>query len=98
VQVALRERADECRERDMLFFNLGSAQSVTSQLHVALAEAQRADLRAEYVGSDAQSIFILIGKDGGEKARQTGELNLQAFFDLIDTMPMRQQEMRDRNP
>ena len=39
----------------------------------------------------------LVGKDGGKKARQTGRLDLQAFFDLIDTMPMRLREMEHKN-
>ncbi len=36
---------------------------------------------------------ILIGKDGGVK-RRTESLNLIGLFALIDTMPMRQSEMR----
>ncbi len=41
-----------------------------------------------------ENSFILIGKDGGVKARQTDQLNLLKFFSLIDRMPMRQAEMR----
>ena len=37
---------------------------------------------------------ILIGKDGGVKGKQTGQLDLQKWFELIDTMPMRQAEMK----
>lgn len=40
--------------------------------------------------------YLLIGKDGGEKARQTKQLNLPAFYRLIDQMPMRRREMRDK--
>ena len=40
--------------------------------------------------------FVLIGKDGGVKSRQTGTLNLARWFTLIDAMPMRQEEMRER--
>lgn len=36
---------------------------------------------------------VLIGKDGGVKARYD-ELDLDAVFALIDTMPMRRAEMR----
>jgi hypothetical protein len=39
--------------------------------------------------------FVLIGKDGGVKARQSGELDLLAWFRLIDSMPMRQRDMRE---
>jgi hypothetical protein len=40
--------------------------------------------------------LVLIGKDGGEKMRQTGTVDLKAVFDRIDAMPMRQREMRLR--
>ncbi len=36
---------------------------------------------------------VLIGKDGFEKSRQKGVLNLEPYFKLIDTMPMRKKEM-----
>jgi hypothetical protein len=39
---------------------------------------------------------ILIGKDGGEKIRQGSSVDLKEIFAIIDAMPMRQQEMRER--
>lgn len=38
---------------------------------------------------------VLIGKDGGIKSRR-GELDTAALFAQIDTMPMRQREMREQ--
>ena len=38
--------------------------------------------------------LLLVGKDGGEKRRETSPTPLQPIFDQIDSMPMRQQEMR----
>lgn len=43
-------------------------------------------------GSEAA---LLIGKDGGIKARQKA-LNLATLFDRIDSMPMRRAEMREQ--
>lgn len=43
---------------------------------------------------ETNAIFILIGKDGGEKARQRGPLKLASWFTLIDGMPMRRDEIR----
>lgn len=37
---------------------------------------------------------ILVGKDGGEKFRRDGLVDPAELNALIDTMPMRQQEMR----
>lgn len=40
---------------------------------------------------------ILIGKDGGEKLRSHQPVSLTKLFDVIDNMPMRQQEIHDKN-
>ncbi len=39
-------------------------------------------------------VWILIGKDGGEKARWTKPPKPEELFRKIDAMPMRQSEMR----
>ncbi len=39
--------------------------------------------------------MVLVGKDGDEKARWNRVVNPQEIFDLIDSMPMRQSEMRE---
>ena len=41
---------------------------------------------------------ILLGKDGGEKFRFSTPVTPDQLFQLIDAMPMRQQEMRNRTP
>lgn len=49
--------------------------------------------------SDPQMEFevVLIGKDGGVKARTSDPEALRNFLALIDSMPMRRAEMRSRN-
>lgn len=37
---------------------------------------------------------VRVGKDGGVKSRQTDRLDIDTFFDEIDHMPMRQQEIQ----
>lgn len=44
--------------------------------------------------SESMPSFVLIGKDGGEKARHTGDLNLACWLDLIDEMPMRRDDLK----
>ncbi|ROO27467.1 DUF4174 domain-containing protein [Salinisphaera orenii] len=39
---------------------------------------------------------VLIGKDGSVKARQSESLDVSALFERIDQMPMRRNEMRER--
>ena len=40
---------------------------------------------------------VLVGKDGGVKERRSREFPIEELFGIIDAMPMRQQEMRDRS-
>ena len=40
--------------------------------------------------------LILIGKDGHEKDRWSEPVDMQEIFSVIDAMPMRRQEIRDR--
>ncbi len=53
-------------------------------------------LRDRFTVPDNHFTLILIGKDGGEKARQTNQVNLEKLFTLIDGMPMRRAEMRKK--
>ena len=53
-----------------------------------------ASLRQRFSAEEGGLTAILVGKDGGLKLRQNGRLDLSEIFSLIDTMPMRQQEMR----
>ncbi len=41
--------------------------------------------------------FLLIGKDGGVKKRSDQPVSLESLYSLIDSMPMRQSEMRRRD-
>ncbi|MDP5121512.1 MAG: DUF4174 domain-containing protein [Spirosomaceae bacterium] len=41
--------------------------------------------------------IILIGKDGGVKKRKTSLMQTDELFGIIDSMPMRQSEMRRKN-
>lgn len=47
------------------------------------------------VGKDEFNV-ILIGKDGGEKLRSEVFIEPEKIFDLIDTMPMRRAEMKNK--
>lgn len=41
--------------------------------------------------------YILIGKDGGVKAKESYPLELEGLLNLIDSMPMRRAEMNKNN-
>ncbi len=58
--------------------------------------AEAGELRARFgVGDDAFA-FILVGKDGGEKLRSDGPVPAERLAEVIDAMPMRQRERRER--
>lgn len=40
--------------------------------------------------------LVLIGKDGTEKLRSETEVDLDTVFELIDSMPMRKSEMKEK--
>jgi hypothetical protein len=41
--------------------------------------------------------LLLIGKDGGEKYNSNDPININVIYELIDGMPMRKQEIKERN-
>lgn len=51
------------------------------------------EIRARYGVPEDSFTIILVGKDGGEKLRLHEVTDPRVFYDLIDTMPMRRQEI-----
>jgi hypothetical protein len=41
--------------------------------------------------------LILVGKDGGTKLKRSDQVDLREILGLIDSMPMRQNEMRQKS-
>jgi len=63
------------------------------------SDTDQIDLRHRFHVAPGQFEVILVGKDGGEKLRQNTPISAQKLQATIDAMPMRQQEMRERqNP
>ena len=56
-----------------------------------------ASLYERYQVASTDFEVILIGKDGGIKQRQNHLLTSQNLFAIIDAMPMRRNEMRQKN-
>ena len=77
-------------ERDIAWF-VASPDAVHSNLSQPI---ERSSITALHDTGGFQA--VLVGKDGGVKARQSESLDIKAFFDEIDSMPMRQQEMQQQ--
>ncbi len=93
-QELLLSAGDGLAERDLVTV-------VATDSGVSIDGVERTDLKAERLkrayGAPA-SLFqvLLIGKDGGVKLRSSEPVAAAELFALIDTMPMRRREMRDR--
>ena len=88
----LSQFKDEIQERDIYWF-LFSDDKVETNYQGAL-EDKFYNLMLEKYFKDTKTNVVLIGKDGGIK-QNNGYLDLKEMFDLIDSMPMRQLEMRE---
>ena len=91
----LQRRTQEIRDRDLLIFHvLETGEGWLA--HLPLNKGQVLFLRKKFSILPGQLIVILIGKDGEVKLRGELPLELSEIFSVIDAMPMRQREMRER--
>lgn len=82
------------RERDLITFYLfrnGVSRLHEQPLHPSSAE----DILDQYGSGKPGFRLLLIGKDGGVKLRKDTPVSVEDIFGLIDSMPMRQREMRE---
>lgn len=87
-------RIEDVNDRDLILIELFGQGQATVDAE-PLGEDNADDLIEAYKMGENSFQVILIGKDGGVKLDKT-ETEPQEIFDLIDTMPMRQQEMKER--
>jgi hypothetical protein len=91
----LNNAAPELEDRDMIIFRIHEE----SPSHAAGKPLSREDadhLRRRFDAISGRFTVVLVGKDGGVKLHAHRLVDLQSIFTLIDSMPMRQQEMRDK--
>ena len=82
------------RDRDMVVLEI-VGETVQNRLGVR-ANASAAAFRQYYKVNRQQFRVFLIGKDGGIKLRSASAIRANRLFNLIDAMPMRKNEMRNR--
>lgn len=86
---------NECSERDLKLL-------IITNTAVFLDGATQADkldaqvIRDRFGISEHYKGVLLIGKDGGKKLHEKFEVDPMTVFDLIDGMPMRRAEMRNK--
>lgn len=85
----------ELSDRDVVVFEI--LESGTSNMDKADLDPQTARfLREKFKVRQGDFSVILIGKDGGIKMSNKNLTQLEEIFGLIDTMPMRREEMRQK--
>lgn len=92
---ALQALECEIEDRDMVIgwiFEEGESRLGATGISSRAGDNIRARLRVRR----GEFTAVLVGKDGGVKARYAKAPDLQDVFSLIDGMPMRRSEMRQR--
>lgn len=90
----LNNKQEGLADRNMKIFHLiNEGNAAVDGKPIPRAEVQR--LAEKYNVNSGAFTVILIGKDGGEKLRQSNPLKLEKLFSVIDAMPMRQREMKN---
>lgn len=98
----LAETDDGFRDRDLLLITLqkgsgGTARKAPGAPPTPITHAAVDRLYRRFdVPPDAFRV-VLVGKDGTEKQRAVAPVAPRAVFDTIDSMPMRQRELRERD-
>lgn len=64
------------------------------QLLLLEVNAQQRSLWNRFGFEKGKFQLVLVGKDGSEKKRFSEPTNMEAVYEIIDAMPMRQQEMK----
>ncbi len=90
----LTRNQDGVRERDLVvFFVFGDGASRLGE--EPLSDRQAENLRRRFDVRPDEFKVVLVGKDGLVKINSVA-VSLRDLFAVIDAMPMRQREMRDR--
>jgi hypothetical protein len=98
-RTSLGDRMEEVLARDLLIVPVGDLPHPGDLLQpaAALGATERSGVRRRLGLQGRGAQLVLIGKDGGIKARQSeGVFDLERLFALIDSMPMRRAEMGQR--
>jgi hypothetical protein len=86
----------EVKDRDLVVFEMlerGSAKMNGSDIDRQTADS----IRDHFSVPSNKFSLILVGKDGSVKLKRHDHVSLEKVFELIDSMPMRQSEMRQKD-
>ncbi len=103
--VILHRYASGIKERDLVAIpvvvqagDTTGADTLRNLYPPVASDTDQIDLRHRFHVPTGEFMVILIGKDGGEKLRQTSPISAEKLSTVIDAMPGRQDEIRERSP
>lgn len=95
LQKEISARENEVDDRDLVIFEI--LEFGPSRMNTAQIDPQTsASLRKQFDIPPKTFTLILLGKDGGIKLKRNDRVKLDEIFTLIDSMPMRKEEMRQK--
>lgn len=101
----LDKHAYDLRDRDLVLLPVVTVAKPPANANTLRAghppfasQTEQLALRHRFHVAPNEFTVILIGKDGGEKLRQQTPISIDKLNAVIDAMPMRQDEMRQRRP
>lgn len=92
---SLAAQKAEVADRDLIIFEILESDPSSMNSKYLASEAAMS-LRKRYKVTRGEFAVLLIGKDGGIKLSRQNETRLEDIFALIDAMPMRRQEIRQK--
>jgi hypothetical protein len=98
LEVQIREFLSDkegLEQRDLKIFKISHGESAIDLLTQDTLRMKH-NLRSKYKVDDAGFYVVLIGKDGSVKFRDSNFASKEKLFAIIDAMPMRKAEMRNR--
>jgi hypothetical protein len=95
-QKLLDEYADDMMDRNLLYVPLlvksAHLEPPLDAPYVLLKQQENQAIRQRFHIAPSEFAVLLIGKDGGEKFRSSKPLSVLRLDEIVDAMPMRQQE------
>ena len=92
-QALLTHNKKGMKERDLIIYRLYNDHWLDSKGQL-LSQSEANEIRKAYQIPVDEFMVLLIGKDGNVKMRKNDPVETRHIFSLIDSMPMRKQEIK----